>query len=378
MDFLRLRAAGVNFAVVVTAVAFALAAGELGLRIGGVEFSAAVENARLVRRGNPAFPTHDSRGFRNPAALERADVVLLGDSQTYGRFVPPQHTWGRILAEETGLAVYNMAFNDWGLMQGALILRDALALKPQTVVYTVFLGNDILNALEYPPGQPPRFPKSPPPRCGWPLRIQPEPSASRSFLLRYSRVYGLVRLVYFGVYYPEMPLWGSEVVRRLAESAPQDGYTWFEGAQWRGVLNAAYRLCAMDDSDPRIRGGFEMVKSTLLAMAGDAEAEGAAFAVFLLPTKESVFAPRVADFDAHEGLAGLVAAESRLRGELTAVLRAHDIPVLDLLPPLRDAPEQPFPASDDFHPNLAGSRVIGLEAARFVRRIDTLSRSTSR
>ena len=379
----RLRAAGVNLAVLLTAAVFALAAGETGLRVAGVHVPSVdgserwIADARLRWRGDPAFPEHDSRGFRNPAALERADVVLLGDSMTYGSRVPPDDTWARALAAETGLAVYNMGFPGWGPPQAAFLLPDALALKPKLVIYGFFFGNDVLDALEIPSpaaagSAPPdaRSGRTPPallPCAEYRLR---RPGRVRAFVSRHSRIYGLVRNQYRTlVPYPHAGMFDDAAgARRLAaESDPREGLTFFEGAQWRTAFTAPYRLCALDDSDPRIRAGVEITKSTLLAMARDVDDAGSAFAVVLLPTKESVFAPRVADVDAHAGLAGLVAAESRLRDDLTDVLGAAGIPVLDLLPPLRGAPEQPFPAGTGRHPNVAGSRVIGLEVARFVR-----------
>ena len=379
----RLRVAGVNLAVLLAAVVFALAAGETGLRVADVHVPSVdgrerwIADSRLLYRGAPAFPEHDSRGFRNPDALERADVVLLGDSMTYGNGVPPNDTWARVLAAETGLTVYNMAFPGWGPLQGAFVLPDALALKPKLVIYGFFFGNDVLNSLEI----------SVPDAAG---SVSPDarflpcaeyrsrrPAGVRAFVSSHSRIYGLIRSRYRTVMpYPDPYPDDAAGARRLAaESGPREGVTFFDGAQWRTAFTAPYRLCAMDDSDPRIRAGVEIAKSTLLAMARDVDDAGSAFAVVLLPTKESVFAPRVADVGAHAGLAGLVAAESRLRDDLTAVLGAAGVPVLDLLPPLRGAPEQPYPAGTGRHPNVTGSRVIGLEVARFVR--DAALRTTA-
>ena len=351
--------AGVNAAVVLAAIVFGLAAGEIGLRVANrlappdaASEPTFVEDPLLKFRGNPAFPEHDFRGFRNPGAHDRADVVLLGDSMTYGGEVSPDETYGHVLATETGAAVYNMAIPGWGPGQAAFVLPDALALKPKTVLYGFYFGNDLVDVLAVPP---------PSGR----LRGIPNPEAEvavpcgevgaggvrgvRGFVSRHSLVYGLVRDVF------------------RTSAGPRAIHTTFQGARWRTVFAAPYYLCFLDRSDPRIRRGFQIVKSVLLGMALDVEDAGAAFSVALLPTKESVFAPRVTDFDAHEGLAALVAAESRLRDELTGVLRANGVPVIDLLPPLQGAPEQPFPFGRDNHPNVAGHRVIGLAVAKFIR-----------
>ena len=353
--------------VLVAAVALGLAAGEIGLRVADVQVASAgdgtIADPRLLHRGDPAFPEHDSRGFRNREALDRAEVVLLGDSMTYGLGVPVDDSWARVLAEQTGMVVYNMAIPGWGPFQAAFVLPDALALKPKRVLHGFFFGNDFLNALEM---QAPGSLQAPAARPPLPCREYFEQtSGGRGFFSRHSRIWGLARTAWRTVRPYSVPD-DADAARRAAERDPDDDVTFFEDTQWWGALRAPYRLCALDDSDPRIRDGVEIATSTLLAMARNANDAGAAFAVVLLPTKESVFAPRVANLGDHEGLAGLVAAESRLRGELATVLRANGIAVLDLLRPLRAAPEQPWPGWG-MHPNVTGSRVIGLEAARFVR-----------
>ena len=345
----RLRTAGVNLALVLTSVGFALAAGEVGLRIAEPE-NRRIPDARLGFRGNPAHPEHDSRGFRNPHALERADIVLLGDSHTYGTTVSPNDTWARVLAAETGATVYNMAIPAWGPGQAAAFLPDALALKPKTILYGLFFGNDFIDALQVDGRSEQLSPTL------LPCREDRVPTGVRTFFRR-SRIYGRARRLY-----------------RTVVPIPEAGDPEAGGASAL-VIAAPFYLCHLDDSDPRLRAGIEITKSTLLTMARDARAADATFAVVLLPTKESVFAPRVADLEAHDGLAELVAAESRLRDELTAVLRADDVPVLDVLPALRNAPRQPYPVIRDQHPNAAGLRVIGLETARFVHGMRAAPRS---
>ena len=371
------RSAGVNAAVVLVSVVFGLAAGEIGLRTASwlappdtSSYRRLAGDALLKRRGNPAFPEHDSRGFRNPAALDRADVVLLGDSVTYGAEVAPDETWGHVLATEIGAVEYNMAIPGWGPGQAAFVLPDALALKPKTVLYGFYFGNDVLDTLDAPAPGRRRDPEVSAAevhlRCR--CRRYPRLMGVRGFVRRHSRIYGLVRNLPWNVP-PPSDTNDAAAARRWAESDADDEHAFFDDAQWRTVFNVPSAFCALDDSDPRIRDGVEIALSILLAMARDVENAGAAFAVALLPTKESVFAPRVADLDAWEDLAALVAAESRLRDELTDVLRAKGVPVLDLLPPLRAAPEQPYFVGFDTHPNVAGHRAIGLAVARFIQRL---------
>src|SRR5512145_2835139 len=56
-----------------------------------------VPDDRLGHRPSPGVLDHDSRGWRNAAAYEKADIVVLGDSQTYGQGVQAMEAWPRQL-----------------------------------------------------------------------------------------------------------------------------------------------------------------------------------------------------------------------------------------------------------------------------------------
>ena len=105
----------------------------------------------------------------------------------------------------------------------------------------------------------------------------------------------------------------------------------------------------------------------MLAMATEAREAGVTYVVVVIPTKESVFAPRVGNPREHPGLDRLVAAEARLRADITDFLLAGDIPSIDVLKPLIDAEHQPYPVGRDGHPNHWGHRVIGRTVAAALR-----------
>ena len=61
-----------------------------------------VQDSRLLFRVPANAPGHDERGFRNSRSLSRADVVAIGDSQTWGinarqsePGLPPSGLWSR-------------------------------------------------------------------------------------------------------------------------------------------------------------------------------------------------------------------------------------------------------------------------------------------
>src|SRR4051812_28406717 len=61
--------------------------------VGGAGETAIVRDARLGQRPRAGYADHDERGWRNPMAVQHADIVALGDSQTYGLGVQASATW---------------------------------------------------------------------------------------------------------------------------------------------------------------------------------------------------------------------------------------------------------------------------------------------
>ena len=105
--------------------------------------SRAVPDDRLGHRPNADFFEHGNRGFRNRRALDQADVVALGDSQTYGTSVAAEDAWPQQLGAITGLSTYNMAFGGYGPTHSLVLLDEALALERTVVVEAFYAGNDL-------------------------------------------------------------------------------------------------------------------------------------------------------------------------------------------------------------------------------------------
>ncbi len=145
--------------------------------------------------------------------------------------------------------------------------------------------------------------------------------------------------------------------RRNFASAHDDGV-------WRTILTAPRRAAVLDDSDPRIRAGIEASKHALVEMARRLARRGVDFLILLIPTKESVFLPRVANWQAHVDLERLATAERRLRAELARHLAEQDIRHLDILPVLRAASRQPYFGDGDGHPNPHGHELIANAVAK--------------
>lgn len=98
------------------------------------------------RGGYPDIPytlTTDDRGFRNAATLDRADVVVLGDSYAEGSESSDEHAWPVLLAQRTGLSVCSLAMAG-GEPQSylAALAQIGLKLHPQIVIVMLYEGND--------------------------------------------------------------------------------------------------------------------------------------------------------------------------------------------------------------------------------------------
>ena len=343
-----------------------------------------VPDALLVHRGNPAWPDHDARGFRNTDAVTHANLVLLGDSQTYGTGVERLAAWPSILGSRSGLTVYNMAFGGWGPGQGLLLLPEALALEPSRIIYAFYFGNDLPDvftlALRLPEVE--RFlPRDLIDSSRQLERRDPlgervaflfaqaitvqtdKESGARAFLSRYSKLYGLARGLRRSVrgsqermpvaLLPNM----DDALRRMTPKQRQF-VSEFRSAEWRTLLTPQYRGFALDDSDPRIKAAVVGAKQMLVAMDSICRSRQVAFSVLLIPTKERVFATRFKDAASNPAVAQVVASEARIQKEIVSWLQQHGVQYIDALASLSNSSRQPYFENADGHPNEVGHEII--------------------
>src|SRR6476620_1551944 len=62
----------------------------------------------LGQKLEPFTQEHDANGFRNDSVPQHAEVVVLGDSQTWGVNVKRQDAWPQQLSRLSERSVYNM------------------------------------------------------------------------------------------------------------------------------------------------------------------------------------------------------------------------------------------------------------------------------
>ena len=109
-----------------------------------------VRDETLGIRLPPGSSGHDAWGFRNPRVPERADIVAVGDSHTYGNCARMAESWPSQVARISGQTVYNLGMGGYGPNQYFHLLKTrGLSLKPKVVVCGLYFGDDFDNALLY-------------------------------------------------------------------------------------------------------------------------------------------------------------------------------------------------------------------------------------
>ena len=383
-----------------------------------------IPDTALGHRGNPSyFLEHDRRGYRNERAVAKADIAVLGDSQTYGDGASRANAWPQQLAALTGHSVYNMGMGGWGPVQYRAVLDDALALEPRVILVGLYFGNDLYDAyhmayhspsgadlrdptvtvalrvldredpleptirtlshatLHAAPGLPPVDLAT---TASTAAGIEPSlpfwtHNSVRRVLSDHNALYGLARALWRQSLSPErpsnrsVPAW-DDWTTWAAEDRPEY-ISAFEGPPARTVFTSPYRDLPMDLTDARIEEGLAVSLRVLAEIGRRCTAVDCRLLVVLIPTKETVFAPFVRSPDAHIHYAKLLRDETRVRRQVLAFLTDRRIAVTDAIPALRAAlrtgTELIYPASADGHPRRGGYAAI----ARLVAGHPLLERS---
>ena len=93
---------------------------------------------------------YDGNGFRNETDLETTDIVVIGDSYVESPMLPTQALMTSVLSDLHGSTVANLGISGYGPQQELVVLeRYALKLRPKTIVWVFYEGNDLADAREY-------------------------------------------------------------------------------------------------------------------------------------------------------------------------------------------------------------------------------------
>jgi lysophospholipase L1-like esterase len=358
-----------------------------------------LQDERLGQRGNPAYREHDEWGYRNASRPAHADIVAMGDSQTWGTSVAAADTWPTRLAEQVGQPVYNMGLGSFGPGQYLLEIDRALSLEPHVVVVAVYFGNDFYDAFKLSRSNPEIGALVPPAEVGAvdelerrePLERQAnvlffrdesrgrDQSSVRGWTQQ-SKLWVLLGTLRRQLMARVQPMLSGnfDTARKGLSPAERQYCSIFDDGEWRTILTPRYRALVVNDRDVRIRAGVDVSREALERIAERAKRAGSRLVVVFLPTKENVFAGRITDRAAHPGLSELVENEERLKAELVADLEQHGIAHVDVLDALRRVDRQPYFEDADGHLNPLGHETVATEVAKVIGGPPAITEATRR
>ncbi|HSL02167.1 MAG TPA: hypothetical protein VK901_01335 [Nitrospiraceae bacterium] len=379
---------------------------ELRSRLAAVPQAALVPQVfpdeRLGYRPNPNFHGHDSRGWRNNSSpLERADIVVIGDSHVYGS------DWPQRVGARLHRTVYQMGVGGYGPAQYALLLDEAMAFEPQVIIAAYDYGDDIYDSY--------RFVY----RIGNLKRSALDTALDSSFALMTVKSQqaltqaetidpGLLRRKYLDCGKPvEVPDPRLQVVHEILASPPlaplmDEGMlqravalltdrsapvkvlrkrfsttveahpnaedVWpklcyrYRDQKLTTLFSPGYRLLVLDDTDPRIVEGERIALLAYQLIAQRCRRPRCSFYVMMIPTKESAFRARVESSLGHQSyMVDLWNAEKRAHANASAFFTREHIATIDTLPFLEEliaSDVNPYPEDSDIHPVEVGYDAI--------------------
>lgn len=347
---------------------------ELGVRLADVETWAWPEqrpHPLLEFQYLPHSGGMDAWGFRNRAVPERAEIVVLGDSTSYGFGVLRSETYPSVLAARTGRSVYNMGIGQYGPVQYYALARRALELRPAVVVIGIFLGNDLLDAHRV--GT----------RTAWrrlheagathpELIALPEGTAVSLFdALRPQRERGYAPRMLFALERSSraigwlttrtrIQLYTSRYLAGIYESEPDAPA--FDGDGIATLFAPRHRSQSLELADARVREGLTLTRTALRRTRQLLEAAGVRLVLMPIYTKEHYYQEQLlARGSVPESMARLHALESAAARELERFADGQSLTWLDTRQALRGAlaaGEPAFFTNVDVHMAPAGHRAL--------------------
>jgi hypothetical protein len=316
-------------------------------------------DARLGHSLAPGTAGSDARGFRNPEAVARTDVLFVGDSQTWGFGVSLAETFAQRFAAATGQTCYQMANGSYGPVQYVELVRRGLVLAPERVVVVFYFGNDLIDATDYAGLEGAESLRTA--GRAYPVRHNDEfegPSAPNRTMAAIDFVLAQSRLLDAAATVVKTRLRGG-VLDHQAGAVP------FDHAIAPTILLPAYRRPTVDPEAAAVRDGLAVTARCWRELAAICTAASAEALVVTIPTKEYCYARFGAGNDPE--LLRLRRDEQIVRDEFTASLAAAGLAQLDLvddlLAAMRDGPS-PWFRSGDGHLNRDGHAVVAAALRR--------------
>ncbi len=324
---------------------FLLGEGILRLIVDPVDYLSPylVADPVLGIRIEPHSAGHDAWGFRNRAVPARADIVAIGDSQTYGVSVRANDAWPAQLERMIAKKVYNLALGGYSPVQYHHLLGEkALKLNPSRVIVGLYYGNDLVGAYTSVNQVQMLIKQKTSKRVG--RRV-------KDWLAHHSIFYRMATYSLDGAGFFRKNDSDNQDIAVLENGSVHAGFTPMK--RWQG-LNL---------EDFKVREGLQICLDRLRAMQGLCRERGVKFSVLLIPTKECVFADyiyRNRNLKRSEVIDRVIEHEQEADRIVKEYLTKNGIHYVEVLKALRSAVRNGkiYPSSDDGHPLPEGHRII--------------------
>lgn len=368
---MKLKTLFLNIVLLGSSVLASLAVCELGARL--VLRPADYLSVDMVRDpilgGVPSAGTlnhgFDSWGFRNASVPKTADIVVIGDSQTYGNTATMDDSWPYALGRLAKARVYNMALGGYGPNQYYYLLKTkALSLKPRLIIVGLSMSDDFDNAY----GMTYGFDHWSSWRSRSDVRVDvntwdADPTPTKFTRIRnwFARNSVLYQIVFHG---PVLGWLTGKVEIRNAHRADARATALFVPEKHiEEAFQPSGNLRRLDQQSDTVREGMRLTFRFLQEMNSICRQNHIGFMVAVIPTKEMVFSRYLehnANIPLHDVVDKLLVNERLALDKTFKFLSDSGIPYADPLPALQSSSDHQLFArsSGDMHPNKNGYRVI--------------------
>jgi hypothetical protein len=279
---------------------------------------------------------NDILGFRNRSIPNVADIVVIGDSQTYGNNTIFEETWPSLLGEflkSKRTTIYNMAVGGWGAVQYLDMFQNATVFQPRVVIVAFYSGNDAIES------------------------FQMAYSVERWSGLRPDRKLSLSDMPPSGGFPPPAEdFWSVKL---------QNGRTM--------IFSPKQQLTSNQRSNAAVSAGYAIMLEVARQIVHIARSVKIQVVFTVIPSKELVYAGRLR----REGisldpnyLALIQQEQENIKAMADGIRQIADSTYVDLVEPLQQAAmsgqSQLYPEDMDGHPLVGGNRIIAKRLAPMV------------